>query len=342
MIGRGSRQTSARSSPALVVVAGQRRHERGAQVVGERDVEQRVERRLAELVARSSPTRPALERLVRRREGLVDDVMLLPVRRCSGRSPPPRSCARSSSCGAHVGVAKRALPLGERQRRSSRPSRGARRSTKPLDEVEAQRHRLRQRRARCTRPPRVGGVVATRRAGRGEVALQDASRASTFQLSGRFAAARHRGHELLLLVARRRRRAGMNSSVVPGCSRDDAARARAARRGSRSATAPARRRRRCGSARTTRRSRARPRRATRRSSARHRVELARARGLADRRARPSPRGGAPSGRPGSPRSRRAVPSRRSRYSPKLRQSHGTPASSVSSGMPSTRASMRIR
>ena len=38
----------------------------------------------------------------------------------------------------------------------------------------------------------------------------------------------------------------------------------------------------------------------------------------------------------------SVPSMESRYSPKLRQSHGTPSCSEASGMPSTRASIRIR
>ncbi len=38
----------------------------------------------------------------------------------------------------------------------------------------------------------------------------------------------------------------------------------------------------------------------------------------------------------------SLPSSASRYSPKLRQFHGTPSRRLSSGMPSTRASMRIR
>ena len=38
----------------------------------------------------------------------------------------------------------------------------------------------------------------------------------------------------------------------------------------------------------------------------------------------------------------SVPSRRSKYSADVRQFHGTPCCRLSSGMPSTRASMRMR
>ena len=121
---RGSRHTSAPQLPARVVVARGRRQKHGAQLVGDDDVAQRVERRPARARLGDLADRRALERLVLGRERL-DDREALPVREAAeharvGRAARPRRAAARTS-----GSASSAQLLVGRAAPSASPSPGA-------------------------------------------------------------------------------------------------------------------------------------------------------------------------------------------------------------------------
>ena len=134
---------------------------------------------------------------------------------------------------------------------------------------------------------------------------------------------------------------GMNSSVVPGWSRttrrqrDELVRRRAARRHGVAVGVVVRRRLRRREAETAGGERLGEQRP-------HRVELLGRRLVGRLASSPITTRRIAEWPTRKPALTASVPSRRSRYSPNVRQSHGTPACSDSRGMPSTRASMRMR